>query len=329
MIARAPKPTPDDREDRRRADAAEWVVRLQAGDLSDADVAAFDAWLSASDANGPAYDDALAVMQEVEAKALAIAQGLRRSPANARRAWIVAGGMAAAASIAIAVAPYGLLAQAPQTYVTGKGEHRTVKLADGSVVDLNAGAAMTVSLGRHERHIDMPRGEAVFDVAPDSRRPFMIAVGDRTVRVVGTRFDVRRHEGRLSVTVERGVVEVLPADGAKGRAYRLHPGQRLDHAEGQSEARIRAAAPGEVFAWRTGRLIYRDEALRDVVVDLNQQFATPIQLRDPAQGETRFSGVLVLDDQAAVIRRLSLLAPITALPSERAIAPRRDEAARP
>ena len=157
----------------------------------------------------------------------------------------------------------------------------------------------------------------------------MIAVGDRTVRVVGTQFDVRRREGRLSVTVERGTVEVLPAEGAKGRTYRLHPGQRLDHAEGASEVSIRAAAPSEVFAWRTGRLIYRDEALRDVLVDVNQQFATPIQLKDPALGETRFSGVLKLDGQAAVVQRLSLLAPLTSLPSERAIVLRRDQATQP
>ena len=75
MNARAPKPVNDDREELRRAQAADWVVRLQAGDLTDADVSAFDAWLSASEANGPAYDAALAVMQEVEARALAIRPG--------------------------------------------------------------------------------------------------------------------------------------------------------------------------------------------------------------------------------------------------------------
>ena len=64
------------------------------------------------------------------------------------------------------------------------------------------------------------------------------------------------------------------------------------------------------MSWRTGRLIYRDQPLGDVVADLNQQFATPIALEDPGLAATRVSGVLVLDDQDAVIRRLALLAPL-------------------
>jgi transmembrane sensor len=173
----------------------------------------------------------------------------------------------------------------------------------------------------------------MFDVAPDAARPFLIAVGDRTVRVVGTRFDVRRRAGLLSVAVERGVVEVRPADAmgadAAGRAFRLHPGQRLDHVEGAASVQVSAADPAQVASWKTGRLIYRDQPLSEVVADLNRQFATPIVLADPALGHARVSGVLVLDNQAAVIRRLALLAPIKALPSGQAVLLRHDPAAKP
>ena len=61
-------------------------------------------------------------------------------------------------------------------------------------------------------------------LAADAQRPFLIAAGDRTVRVVGTQFDVRRREGRLSVTVARGAVEVRPSPGAAGTAYRRSEG---------------------------------------------------------------------------------------------------------
>jgi len=320
-------------EDSRRADAADWVVRLQSGDLTEDQALAFDAWLGASDDNARAYDAALGVMFEVEASAPRIAFDLRRLPAprptNHRRGWIVAGGMAAAATVALAVMPVSLLSAPPQTYTTAKGEHRTVMLADGTRVDLNAGTRMTVTLARHERRVSMPEGEAVFDVASDHSRPFLIAAGDRTVRVVGTRFDVRRREGQLSVTVDRGVVEVRPNEDARGRAFRLHPGQRLDHAEGAADAHVRAVEPADVYAWRTGRLIYRDQPLGDVVADLNQQYARQISLDDPALAATRFSGVLVLDDQDAVIRRLALLAPLRALPSARGVTLGRSDAVKP
>jgi transmembrane sensor len=320
-------------EDGRRAEAADWVVRLQTADPTEDQALAFDAWLGASDDNARAYDSALGVMFEVEASAPRIAFDLRRLPAprptNSRRGWIVAGGMAAAATVALAVMPVGLLSAPPQTYTTAKGEHRTVTLADGTKVDLNAGTRMTVTLARHERRVSMPEGEAVFDVASDHSRPFLIAAGDRTVRVVGTRFDVRRREGQLSVTVDRGVVEVRPNEDARGRAFRLHPGQRLDHVQGAADAHVRAVAPADVYAWRTGRLIYRDQPLGDVVADLNQQYARQISLDDPGLAATRFSGVLVLDDQDAVIRRLALLAPLRALPSARGVTLGRSDAVKP
>jgi len=241
-------------EDGRRTQAADWVVQLQADDITDDQAAAFDAWLSASEANVRAYDAALGVIQEVEASAPRIAYDLRLLPqtrphfsgqGHARRGWLVAGGMAAAATIAIAVLPVSLLSPPPQTFTTAKGEKRTVSLADGTVVNLNAGTRMTVTLARHERRVSMPQGEAVFDVAADRSRPFLIAAGDRTVRVVGTRFDVRRRGDQLSVTVDRGVVEVRPNADAPGRAFRLHPGQKLDHLEGEAAATVRAVEPSD------------------------------------------------------------------------------------
>jgi transmembrane sensor len=316
-------------EDGRDAVAADWVVRLQGAELTEADALAFDAWLSASNDNARAYDAALSTMLEVEAAAPAIARGLRGRPANGRRAWLAAGALAAAAAVALMVSPLIGVQPAPQTYVTAKGEHRTVKLADGSVVDLNAASRLTVAFGRHERRLQMAEGEAVFDVAHEPGRPFLIEAGDRTVRVVGTRFDVRRRAGQLSVTVERGVVEVRPADGVAGRGFRLHPGQRLDHAQGAAQVSIRAADPAEVFSWRTGRLIYRDQPLSAVVADLNEQFARPIRIADPSLGDARVSGVLVLDDQAAIVRRLALLAPLSALPSGGEIVLRRSGGAKP
>ena len=320
-------------DDARRAQAADWVVRLQAADLSADEAVGFDAWLADHPANPVAYDAALSVMLELQAAGAEIVRGLRAAPPRrarpARRGWLIAGGLAAAAAVALAVAPFGALIPATQTYATAKGQHRAVKLADGSTIELNAGSRLSVTLGRHDRRVVLPQGEAVFDVAADKARPFLIEAGDRTVRVVGTRFDVRHRGAQLSVTVERGVVEVRPADGMTGRIWRLHPGQRLDTAQGAPAAQLSLVDPTQVESWRTGRLIYRDQPLSEVVADLNEQFTRPIVLDDPALGQTRVSGVLVLDDQAAVIRRLALLAPIKALPSSHAVRLRSDPAAKP
>jgi len=305
-------------DDARREDAAAWVVRLEAGDLGETEAVAFDDWLSASPQNAQAFDDALAISHAYAHAADEVGQLLadRRAPPRRvdRRAVVGFGAVAAAAALAVVVAPQ-FSGPGADSYVTAKGERRTVQLADGSTIDLNGGTRLTVRFDRDGRHVNLAEGQAVFDVAHDARRPFLVAVGDRTVRVVGTQFDVRRLGGKVSVTVARGAVEVRPADGATGKAYRLHPGQRLDHAEGEALTRVATAEPAEVLGWRSGRLVYRQQPLSEVIEDLNQQFATQIRIEDTALAAEPISGVLVLDDQDAVIRRLALLVPIQAVRS--------------
>jgi len=317
-------------DDARREDAAAWVVRLEAGDLGETEAAGFDAWLSATPDNAAAFDAALAVSQAYAANATEVSTALaeRRAarPAPDRRLVWSLGAMAAALAVAVVVAPD--LTSGPRTtvYATGKGEQRTVKLADGSTISLNAGTRLSVTYARDARRVTLTEGQAVFDVIHDTRRPFAIAAGDRTVLDVGTQFDVRRRDGRLSVVVAQGAVEIRPTEGSDGKAYRLHPGQRFEHVEGASEARVAAAEPEEAMGWRAGRLVYRDQPLSEVVADLNQQFATPILIADPTLASVPVSGVLIVDDQAAVIRRLALLAPIRAVRSDAGVVLRRDGA---
>ena len=317
-------------DDARREDAAAWVVRLEAGGLNDAQAVAFDAWLSASPQNIQAFDESLSVSRAVTANAGALTGALaaRRvvRPDLGRRAFVGVGAVAAAAALAVVIAPSLVGGPQTQTYITAKGERRSVQLADGSTLDLNAGTRLTVTLARDVRTVTLEEGQAVFDVAHDTARPFLVAAGDRMVRVVGTQFDVRRREGRLSVTVARGAVEVRPLAGAAGTAYRLRPGQQFDHVEGEAIARVAAAEPAEVLGWRSGRMVYRGQPLAEVIADLNQQWATPIRIEDAALAATPVSGVLILDNQDAVIRRLTLLVPVRAVRSDAGVILRRDGA---
>lgn len=313
-------------EESRREAAADWVVRLQADDLGETDALAFDAWLQDSPANVRAYDQALAVWTAYGRDADRITKALahRRAPRiNRRQAWFAAGAIAAAAAGAMVLLPQF---QSPTTevYATGVGQHRTLTLADGSTLAMNAATRLSVTLRRDSRDVTLEQGEVIFDVAHDARRPFEIAAGDRTVRVVGTQFDVRRRDGELSVTVARGAVEVRHREGMAGRAYRLRPDQRLDHREGAPHVAVAAVDAQEVLGWRSGRLVYRGQPLGDVVADLNHQFPTQIRIEDPELAATPISGVLVLDDQDAVIRRLALLVPISAVRSNTGLVLRRD-----
>lgn len=304
------------------ADANAWLVRLQRDDVSGDDALDFEIWLAADAGNAVAYRRALALWHEFEASADAVLATLaddgRKLRAEVRRGptrrWLAgAGGFAIAAGLAVAVVGPMVSEPSVQTYATGKGQHQRVTLADGSVVDLNAETRLSVSFSGKARQVTLGDGEAIFDVVHDAARPFTVAASSHTVRVVGTQFDVRNRGDDLSVTVARGKVEVRPT-ASSGRTFLLTPGQRLD-VDRSGTGSLSAVDPQEAFGWRSGRLVYRAEPLANVVADLNRQYVQQIEVSDPQLGKMPITGVIVLDGQAAVITRLSLMLPIRSVPS--------------
>ncbi|MDO9249822.1 MAG: FecR domain-containing protein [Phenylobacterium sp.] len=316
------------REQEPLAQASDWIARLQSDDLTSADAQAFDAWLDAATENALAYDQALAVWNSVGASGQDIVRELARVQRHRAkqlgRRWMAgAASAAAAAALVLAVLPSLTSTPVTETYATATGQRRAVTLADGSKVELNAETKLVVTLSRDERRVVMGEGEAIFDVAAEPGRPFTINSGGHVVRVVGTQFDVRHRDGGLAVTVGRGVVEVTPdPKGAPSRTYVLRPGQRLAIGEA-NQARLSTIEPSVAFSWRTGRMVYRDEPLSNVVADLNRQFAKPIIIADPELGRTPISGVLVMDSQSEVVGRLALMLPITAITSPEGVVLRR------
>jgi transmembrane sensor len=204
---------------------------------------------------------------------------------------------------------------APSVYATSAGQLRTLVLPDGTKVRLDAGSRITVRFERGARQVAMAEGEAAFDVAHDPARPFLIGVGDRQVRVVGTEFDVKHRAGRLQITVRRGVVEVRPADALAAAPVRLTAGEQLTHADGAAQSQVAQVDPAEAFGWTVGQLIYRDRPLSEVAGDLSRRFGMPIRAADPQTARIRFTGVLAADSAPAVLRRLEAFVGVRAEPS--------------
>jgi transmembrane sensor len=304
--------------------AAGWFARLQGDAATSDDWLAFERWLRASPANTQAYDrleglwidlDYAPVARDLGGRPLVAARrraaGRRPSQAQGRRrAWLSAGA-AIAASLAVAV---GVGLRSPgattDTYETAPGQTREISLADGTHIRLNAASKITVRLSRDARRVQMADAEATFDVAHDTARPFLIGVGDRQVRVVGTEFNLRHRADLVDLTVRRGIVEVRPADALQTAATRVTVGQELIHTAGQPGETLKVGDPEQAFAWTGGQLIYRDQPLSDVAADLSRRFALPVRPADARAGAIRFSGVLVTDNEPDVLRRLEAYAPV-------------------
>jgi transmembrane sensor len=300
--------------------AADWVARLN-GEPVETDWLDFEAWLQSAPGHRHAYDKAMTLWLDLDHQAAplsaAIADLVRDNPArdepqsrSARRKPAVwwGGAMAGVAAVTLTFAalhPYR--GAEPTLYTTAKGERKAITLADGTHVMLNGASKIAVRFERGRRDITLAQGEAAFDVTHDASRPFQVQVGDQTLRDIGTEFDVLRAGGDIIVTVRHGMVEARTGDGP---GVSLGAGSRLQHREGATASTVTLVSGDDSFSWRSGRLIYRNRPLSEIASDLNRYGDSRVRVDGPASG-LRFTGVLVIDDQKAMVRRLSELLPIS------------------
>jgi transmembrane sensor len=297
--------------------AADWVARLS-GEPVEADWLAFEAWLSADAGHRPAYDRALVLSLSIDSQASSLAdrvETVARRPARTSQTARHAYWGAALMSVAAVAVTFAVLQPRPEpkaeVYATAKGERRDIVLSDGTRVALNAASSLSVVMKRDRRELTLASGEAAFKVVHDPTRPFVVHLGDRDLRDVGTEFDASRQGGMIRVTVREGMVAVL-RHGAD-RSLSLGPGGRLEHKEGSLDTVVEAANPDDAFSWRTGRLIYRGRPLSEVAADLNRYGGDEVRVTGAA-ANLKFTGVLAIGDQPSMVRHLTDLLPVTASP---------------
>jgi transmembrane sensor len=241
--------------------AADWAVRLDAGPLSDADAARLDAWIGEDERHRGALYRAQAVWGDLD-RVAGLADTAPAAPARRISApvWRYAAGIAAAALVGGGAYVW---TQQPDRYVSQVGEMRRLVLEDGSVLTLNTDSEATVRFTRAGRDVVLKRGEANFEVAHDTARPFVVHADKVSVRAVGTAFDVRLDRRQVDVAVTEGVVEVAGRKpGAAPVVQRVARGGALTAAKDGSELRSASAeAADRRMAWREGLLIFQGESL--------------------------------------------------------------------
>jgi transmembrane sensor len=223
---------------------------------------------------------------------------------------------AAAAAVVVLTALGVLLYQTVlswQRFETPVGEQRTVQLAEGSVVNLNALSRVDVRIDEHTRDIRLTRGEATFKVAPDRTRPFRVHTPDAIVEAVGTQFNVyARPDGTTTVSVLEGKVKVSrelsrfgraraaePVPVAAGEQARVGPDGRID--------RLKNMDVAESIAWQQRKLIFKRTPLEEMAEEFNRyNKATRIRVEGLEPGLFRFTGAFNADDPqsfAALLRQ--------------------------
>lgn len=287
-------------EDPVAADAAAWLVRLQAAPREPAVEASFRAWLSGGDDRVDAFSRATEIWEALGGVAPTWAQTEGRR--KRRR------GMAASAAAAcMVILGAWFVVNLPPIYRTAVGEQRVVRLNDGSAVTLNTASRIDVHFSDARRVVELERGEAYFDVARDTGRPFVVEAGGEQVKALGTTFIVRRNPNDVEVTLLSGIVDVSRDDGAGGGGpVTLSPGQRLRTGK-SGGARIDRPQLEQVAAWRHGELLLDDTPLAEAVAEMNRYSRRPIVLETAPPADIHISGVLKVGDSASFARTLASL----------------------
>jgi transmembrane sensor len=284
--------------------AAELKENLKSGDRSDR--AALDAWLRDSKLHVEAYLDITALDRQVDAlddsyrpdiESVLAAAGAKvhelrastpsgtRTINRERSVWMLAAAIAGVAFlVVVAIVSHIGFSSSGQSYTTAAGERHTVTLPDGSTIEMNVDTSLRVEFDRQRRNIELRSGEAVFKVAHDTARPFIVRTPTAAIRALGTQFNVYQRQTTV-VSVLEGRVQVTTAHAEVPSAGTPEPDTRTNLAAGE-EAKIE---PGKIekrehpdvsktVAWREDRLYVDDMPLEEIVREFNRH-GGPVRIR--------------------------------------------------
>lgn len=193
------------------------------------------------------------------------------------------------------------------------------KLDDGTIVELNRGASITVMYTPTERYVRLDHGEANFYVAKDPARPFVVNIDGVNVRALGTSFNVRRESGAVEVLVTSGRVQLHAGADRQMTAPAREPEQEDAVVKAGQLAVVSLAArePSlsvqtvesdrieNMIAWHPRLLDITEQPLSNVVEEFNRRNA-PIRLviADPELAKTAVSATLRSDQVENLVRML-------------------------
>lgn len=241
-------------------------------------------------------------------------------------------GLAAAAFVAAAAVVVAMVVlhqspaePAPRRAIIHPGPERQT-LADGSVVELNAGARIEVRFDAAERRVRLLHGEAHFAVAKNPARPFVVDAGAVAVRAVGTAFSVSLQISEVSVLVTEGTVGVTEhrsaSDAQRSTPYLstgtfLTAGQStvIDLVAESVAPVVHEVTPAQIaraLAWQGLRLEFQEMPLGDVVAEFNRYNRRKLSVRDRATAAIVVGGNFRADNVDGFVRLLESSFGVTA-----------------
>nr|WP_232243847.1 FecR family protein [Pseudomonas gessardii] len=290
--------------------AIAWQLSLDSGDGGAVEHEAFNQWLASSEEHARAWRQLGMLDQR-----FSVANGPARAALLQSREGIRRRVRKLGSGLASVVLVCGLALFAGQRYVpihywladqrTATGEQRTLKLADGTLVNLNTHSAIDVRFDEKRRVIVLQEGEILVETGHNDARPFVVETREGSLRALGTRFIVKREADGTRLSVLQSAVAAQPGALQQERVFK--EGQQvLMRRDGLGP--LLAVTPG-TDAWTRGMLVVDNARLGDVIGELGR-YRTGYLGVDPQVADLRITGSFPLQDTNLALNALLPTLPV-------------------
>ncbi len=295
----------DDAEKRRIYDeAADWLIQQDHTEDSADRAAGLRQWLLANPAHKDAYHELRKIwleMDDLGPQSWGEDKAVKHEPVKPWYRWAAAALLVALGALTFAMSNRN--APQHQLVKTGTARHQKLTLEDGSQLHLSAETTIYIEMNQRSRQIELREGEALFSVAPDETRPFVVRTSAGAIAALGTQFNVRARNGEVDIAVVEGRVLVIPesdspVEVASAEAASLE----------KSGAKTRVMAAGEIdrtLSWRKKVLEFDDVPLATVLEDLDPYVKGSIFLLGDEARSLRVGGVLRVGEDQDPIQSLA------------------------
>lgn len=292
------------------SEAAYWYNERLAGDMTFDNEARFMSWLARSQEHRHAYqtvDRGWFIAQHVEAD---VRQAEAAENIKSRSKWRANAALAATLFTAIflgtsAVRTYTNSANdvTVQNFQTATGQRSVITLPDGTHVTMDSETELKFSDLKTERRVQMLQGRAFFNVAHNAQRPFIVHVGGKTVKALGTAFEVRVDGSQIAVVLAEGKVKV--EDSQLTGSTEMTPGRQLVMRSDRRWTLSNVDVKKET-SWTNGRLVFMNDPLSQAVTDVNRYAKRKLTFANDQIPATEIVGVFSAGDIDGFVKALEL-----------------------
>jgi ferric-dicitrate binding protein FerR (iron transport regulator) len=192
------------------------------------------------------------------------------------------------------------------------GGRRSIHLKEGTSIELDSGACIVPEITATGRLLKLESGEAIFQVAPDPIRPFVVETGPLAIRVLGTQFDVYRQNLATRVSVIQGKVQVSSRNQTSSiNSDPLTALQQLEVPDDTAYPRVRRTITDTDFeritAWLHGSIELNAQTLAEAFKELQRYQQFQIEFKGSRSCEMRLSGHFHTNDLESFLALLKVM----------------------